>query len=179
MIILMAGFWLGGCQADGSASVSDSQTTEKHYVWPGYSLTEAVEKADHIIYGQVTGKKSVMVKTDSSQGAEERRNEISLQVIKVLKASDTVASNSSGIVYYEIPAADESTANDIPVNLKDGQAVILFLNQYSRTLGPAYVIPVEQEKAILSPFLKSSDFKDLTGDLGVDDLCQKIIELAK
>ena len=111
-----------------SDSDSNIQEHDKHYLWPGYVLAEAVKNADHIIYGRVIGKKSVMVKTDLTTNAEEIRNELTIQVIRVSKASEVVASNATSIVYYEIPAATEGTSYDVPTNLKEGQDVVLIFN---------------------------------------------------
>lgn len=78
-------------------------------------------------------------------------------------------------MYLEIPAAlDGGRDNNIPTNLNNGQEVILFLSKYSRTLGPDFVIPVENGNAQITPYLKSNVFKDISGNLGVEALCARI-----
>ncbi|HEY5465634.1 MAG TPA: hypothetical protein VIL27_01235, partial [Clostridia bacterium] len=108
-------------------------------------------------------------------GIEEPYIETTLQIIRVLKASDTVSANAKSILYLEIPAAlDGGRDNNIPASLNNGQEVILFLSKYSRSLGPDFVVPVENGNAQITPYLKSNGFKDIAGNLDVEALCAQI-----
>lgn len=181
VMILMAGgiCVLSGCQKAVATSVTFLTDSDRNYDWPGYTLDDAVEKADHIVYGRVVTRRGPVVYRDVGQkdGVEEPYIETTLQVIRVLKASGTVSEDSKSILYLEIPAAlDGGRDNNIPASLSIGQEVILFLNTYSRTLGPDFVIPVENGNAQMTPYLRSNSFQDIAGNLGVETLYARIAD---
>ena len=181
VLVLMSGVIgvIAGCQKLGATSVPILTESDRNYDWPGYTLDDAVAKADHIVYGRVVDRIGPVVYRDVGQkdGVEEPYIETTLQIIRVLKASDTVSADAKSILYLEIPAAlDGGRDNNIPTSLNNGQEVILFLSKYSRTLGPDFVIPVENGNAQMTPYLRSNSFQDIAGNLGVETLYARIAD---
>lgn len=138
--------------------------TERYDSWPGFTLKEAVETADHIVYGKVTEIKEKVKRRDlSSEMIIE--NDLKIEVLDLLKDSKDAPKADKILPYHEMPQLSE-TSSDIPRNLKLGEEVILFLNPHSRILGPDYVISVENNDVALSPYLAES--ADLAQSLPLD-----------
>lgn len=87
VILMMSGSMgiIAGCQKTGATSVPILTESDKNYDWPGYTLDEAVAKADHIVYGRVVDKRGpVVYKAGPKDGMEEKRerSDIALSEVK-------------------------------------------------------------------------------------------------
>lgn len=114
------------------------------YNWPAYTLDEAIESADLIVYGKISEKSHFVSRTDN--GVDLIEHDLKVSVLRVLKSSADGSDDLTEIIYHEIPGhIDElgSERHDIPVNLDLGDEAILFLNPASRALAPSFILPVK------------------------------------
>ena len=174
-VLLLSGILLtAGCQSTVSSSPSDSTVVDRIYNWPRLTLEQAIAKADHIVYGKVAEKKNQVTHTDAISGEDTLTNDVSIQVIQILKSSNTVSKNAATIQYFELPAPSEPAGSNTPPILQEGQEVVIFLSRYSGSLGPEFVIPIEEGMAKLMPHLKSELNQGSSASVSVEALCDKI-----
>jgi hypothetical protein len=137
----------------GNSNDTPQQTeVSGHYLWPGYTLEEAVNVADHIVHGKIKEKKALVERQDLSKKTIVE-NDLEIEIIRVLKESESISRDAEIVIYHEIPIPTGEDRSDIPINLDVGQEVILFLNSHSRVLGPDYVILVDDSNIQLASYL--------------------------
>lgn len=152
-----------------------SQQTEVdgHYSWPGYTLEEAFNAADHIVHGKVKEKKVFVERQDLSKTTLVE-NDLEIEIIRVLKESKSIPKDAEKMMYHEIPSPTGEDRSDIPLNLGVGQEVILFLNPHSRVLGPDYVILVDDSSLQLASYLLDEDSDSQFTEMSADEFFEMI-----
>lgn len=173
LCVLISSIALSSCSTTTNSNTTEPTVIEL-YTWPGYTLEEAVDAADHIVYGRVIQKDNNIQRQDIS-GDALVENDLEIEVIDLLKASEVAAPGDRTLAYHEIPNPT-AERNDIPLNLEVGQEVILFLNPHSRVLGPDYVIPVEEDRVQLSSYLMQTAEVSDDASLSVEDFCKKLTD---
>lgn len=147
--IITCAFFLISC----SGNTGDTFQTEVdgHYLWPGYTLEEAVNEADHIVHGRVKEKTGLVERHDLSK-AVIVENDLEIEIIRVIKESQSLSKDAESMIYHEIPTPAGEDRSDIPLNIGVGQEVVLFLNPHSRVLGPDYVMLVDDSGLQLATY---------------------------
>lgn len=173
-IFIILSFVSSSCTSDASNRISNETQTERHYLWPGFTMDQAIDASDHIVYGKVIAKKEQVEHKDIDPTETLITNDLTIEVITIIKPGEKISASTETIMYREIPQLSDEVRADIPMNIAADQEVILFLSKHSTVLGPDYVFPVSGGTVEPASYLLDDTTDNLSKEIQVDTFIDMI-----